>query len=363
MQNFQYGKDFSVTRLRGGWAMTFKSAQGTKSRHQLEAKDRDSAIVEAQQRYSILYQATLAAKGMNITEIWTRYSAYLHGRPTAERMRGEEQFILGHFGLLSPKDITEDIVKHYIANRRHARTGKAVSDGTLWTELGHLRDAINYAAKNRWISRDDVPYIKRPQKPDPKWRYLTAEEEERLLKATKGHVYLATVIMLCTGARIGAVLELKWDQVDFVKGTIDLKSGDMKYRKGRAEVAMGPKFMDLLKQQYAVRQGDWLIMHNYKSVKSISQAFARAVKNAGLNDVSPHVLRHTAAMKMRTRGVPIPRISAVLGHSDISVTQKVYAKLGGVHLKKEAQILDVLGNNGEVVCGGNEASDETLVSE
>ena len=86
--------------------------------------------------------------------------------------------------------------------------------------------------------------------------------------------------------------------------------------------------MDLLKQQYAVRQGDWLIMHNYKSVKSISQAFARAVKNAGLNDVSPHVLRHTAAMKMRTRGVPIPRISAVLGHSDISVTQKVYAKLG-----------------------------------
>src|SRR5690606_15948846 len=108
------------------------------------------------------------------------------------------------------------------------------------------------------------------------------------------------------------------------------------------------------------RQGDWLIMHNFKSVKSISQAFARAVKNAGLRDVSPHVLRHTAAVKMRANGVPIERISAVLGHSDISITQKVYAKLGGEHLKEEAQILDVLENHGEVVNGRDDTSDEML---
>ena len=62
-----------------------------------------------------------------------------------------------------------------------ARRKKPVSDGTIIRELVTLRAALKWARGERWIT--DVPYIETPSQPEPRDRWLTREEADRLLWA------------------------------------------------------------------------------------------------------------------------------------------------------------------------------------
>lgn len=61
-----------------------------------------------------------------------------------------------------------------------------------------------------------------------------------------------------------------------------------------------------------------------------------AVARAGLRGVTPHVLRHTAAVWMAEAGVPMTEIAAYLGHSDSRITERVYARFSPDYLRKAA---------------------------
>ncbi len=60
---------------------------------------------------------------------------------------------------------------------------------------------------------------------------------------------------------------------------------------------------------------------------------------AGLVDVSPHVLRHTAAVWMAEAGVTMPEIAAYLGHADSRITERIYAKFSPEYLRRAARAL------------------------
>jgi integrase len=84
----------------------------------------------------------------------------------------------------------------------------------------------------------------------------------------------------------------------------------------------------------------YLITFNGKPVKDIKKAFKKAARQAGLDDVSPHTLRHTAASWMVQRGVPFPRVARYLGHKDSRVTERVYAHHAPDYLKEAADAFD-----------------------
>jgi integrase len=77
-----------------------------------------------------------------------------------------------------------------------------------------------------------------------------------------------------------------------------------------------------------------------KPVGSIKKGFNQAVKLAGLPEVSPHVLRHTAAVHMVQAGVSMDEVSQYLGHSNTSITASVYARHSPQHLRKAANALE-----------------------
>lgn len=83
-----------------------------------------------------------------------------------------------------------------------------------------------------------------------------------------------------------------------------------------------------------------MIEWNGKPVQSIRKVFARAVANAGLRDVGMHTLRHTAAVHMVEGGTDIGEVAQFLGHSNPSITFRVYARYSPTHLRKAASILD-----------------------
>ncbi len=198
---------------------------------------------------------------------------------------------------------------------------------------------LNRAKKTRLIPH--VAYIERPSKPATKDRNLTRSEFEKLLAApAEPHIRLAILLMLSIAARVTAILELTWDRVDLERGQIDLRKSATGPRKGRAVVPINTGLHDALVAGREAALTDHVVEWAGKPLKSITRGFNSTVKTAGLVNVSPPVLRHTSAVHMAEAGVPVAEISQYLGHSNASITERVYARFSPDHLRTAAQILD-----------------------
>ena len=320
--------DYRIGRLKGRFVVTWSGDDGKRRRHRLDARDAKEAERAA---IDVIRRETAQADHVTVADLWKRYREEKEGRRVAQAMAYEWKAVGPHFGHLRPDQITIKSCREYTAVRRKA--GK--HDGTIWTELGHLRTVL------RWAYGDQAPRIERPAKPAPKDRWLTDQEVARLLDTPMAHhIKLAILLMLSTAARVGAALELTWDRVDFERGQIDLRTDATGPRKGRAIVAMNAGLRAALTHAKAAALTDHVIEWAGQPVKNIKTGFYKAVRDAGLDGVSPHVLRHTAGVKLAAAGVPMHKISQIMGHSNTSVTERVYARFAPDHMRDEAAILD-----------------------
>ncbi len=335
--------NFKIGNLHNRRVVIFKDADGRRRRIRLSATSIEQASIEGYKVFREYWRGVEKGREWTVGEIWQRYQEHLKGRSSGKTMVSEGRSILPFYGNLGVKDISEELVHTYISNRVHKKTGGPVSDGTLWTELGRLRDALRYAAKKGWVRVGDILYIPRPPKPQPRSRWLNDEEIVKLFQATIGqpHLYLATHLMLATAGRVTAILELTWDRVNFDDNFIDLRVVTTKHQKGRARVPITSTLRQLLMEAKQLSTCDHVVEWHGQPVKSIKTAFNNATKRAGLEGVTPHVMRHTAAVRMAAAGCSMERIAAYLGHSDPSVTRKVYARFSPDHLQKEAAAVEV----------------------
>ena len=327
--------DYRIGRLNGRFVVSWW-ADGTRKRHRLKALTAKDAEREA---LDVVKQQTTTAPGTLVSDLWEAYRAEKDGRRVAVAMKHEWKAIGPHFGHLRPDQITNAMCKAYTeARRKTVVRGKTtgVHDGTIWTELGHLRTVLVWA-----MGKEAAPKIERPQKPAPKDRYLNDREILKLLDApAPTHIKTAIHLMLATGGRVGAILELKWDRVNFDTGHVDLRTADSKTRKGRAHVPMNPTLRAALQTARDGAMTDYVIEWAGKPVANIKTGFYACVKAAGLESVSPHVLRHTAGVHMAAAGCSMSRIAQYLGHTSTSVTERVYARFAPDHLHEEAAALD-----------------------
>jgi integrase len=200
-----------------------------------------------------------------------------------------------------------------------------------------LRAALKWAAQEKWI--EVAPYVPGPTTPEPRSRWLSRDEFDRLLEAARApHVRLFILLALHTGGRSGAILGLTWERIDLARRRIDLGSG--KGNKGRASV---PVNSDLHAALLEARKGatcPWVIEHGGKPVASIKTGFRAACARAGLaGRVTPHTLRHTAATWMAEDGIPMIQIARYLGHTTETTTTRVYAKFSPDYLRTAADSL------------------------
>lgn len=246
------------------------------------------------------------------------------------------------FGPMEIEALTADACRAY-AEARHA-AGKSIS--TVWTELTRLRSCINWASKRRVIK--DKPYVWVPTKPEGRQRVMTAEEVLRLLDACiMPHTRLFVILAITTGARSGAICDLTWERVDFEAGTINFQALEpvnpltKKVRKGRAIAPMTLEARAALTEAQRGALTDHVIEWDGAPVKNVRKAFAAAATRAGLDGVTPHVLRHSVATWLDEDGIPMERISKMLGHRDRRTTEKIYAKPGVDVLRPAADVIDM----------------------
>lgn len=320
----------SIGRLRGGFCV-YWAENGKRRRFSLKARSRKEAEVEA---VAVYRSKLVKPAGPTVLNLWSAFRDDYKDRRIGQNMEWSGRAILPYFGALRPEQIHAETCERYTASRRK----DGVKDGTIHTELGHLRTCLRWAERMSLIAR--APYIKRPTKPTPRERWLTREELVHLIECAKEpHVRLAILIMGTTAARIGAVLDLTWDRVDFERRQINLRLTES-FRKGRAIVPINNTLYGALAEAQKAALTDYVVEWAGKPIKSIKKGFKAACERAELENVTPHDIRRTAARLMVEGGIPMREVAQYLGHTNEQVTYQIYARYSPEYMQDAADVLD-----------------------
>jgi len=324
--------DWSITRLRGELCLTWYEGD-IRRRYRLGTDDPKEAARRAPARYAQLTRP----KGSTVKDLWTAYCLDKEGRSVVTTMGFTWKALAPFFGDKEGEAVTIAECRAYTAARRKA--GR--KDGSIHTELGHLRSVLVWAQKQRLIAH--APHIERPAKPDPKEGYLTRPEVFALMEAANApHVKLAIQLMIGTGARSAAALQLTWDRVDFGRRMIQLRNPfDKARRKGRATVPVNDSLLAALEDAHKGALTPYVIEWAGGPVKAIKKGIKTAGGKIGRDDVSPHMLRHSAAVWMVEDGHSFEEVAQFLGHSNTAMVYRVYGRYSPDYLRKLAASLEV----------------------
>jgi len=326
--------DFRVVNYRGYFYVAWRE-EGQTRRQALRTKCRTQAD-ERLKCFIDEYEKASRPARITVEFIWNGYRESLGAKRAAVTMGFEAKSVLPHFGNISAETINEKDCLAYWGVRRSA--GR--KDGTIWTELGRLRTALSWAFKKGLINK--APYIPRPAPAPPKDLRLTREQATNFLAACPTpHVRLFVILAMTTGARMGALLELSWDRVDFASRTINLHDPERsRTNKGRATVPMNKTAEKALREAQEAALTKFVIEWNGEPIKSIKKGLRIAGQRSGMPWVTAHVFRHSVASWLAQDGVDLRKISELLGHTDSRTTEKIYSRFTPNFLRDAADALE-----------------------
>lgn len=308
---------------RGKWAIVGRDSKGRPYRRSLGTSDR----AEADRRFR---DSKIELPGNTIADVVAIYLEEKRGARSFKSMVTAWRALEQTFGHLRCDQVNRELCRKYAMGRR----ANGVGDGTVIKDLGVLKAAITFCGKG------SQALFEMPAAPAPRERYITRSEHQRLVDACEfPHIRLFIILAWATAARASALFELEWSQVDFMRGQIRLHKGPGR-RKGRATVPMTTQAWEALEEALKEKTNDYVIEWGGDPIKTVKTSFALACKKAGLEDVSPHVLRHSAAVAMVESGVPIVEVAQYLGHTNPAVTYKVYGRFSPDYLRKAAAALE-----------------------
>lgn len=327
--------EFKLGKHRGKWCVVWYEG-GSRQRRSLGTNDKTEAAKELKSWIAIWRDRNRPAV-ITVQYAWDGYRTSLGAKPAAVTMGHEWKALEPFFGRMAADGITEEDCRSYIDLRRD----RGRKDGTIWTELGHLRSALKWAEKKALIIK--APTIWRPERPEPRDLRLTKSQVTAFIKACElPHIRLFVVLAMTTGARTGAILDLTWDRVDFERGLIQLRDpSQMRTNKGRAQVPMNATARKVLLEAQRGAVGIYVIEWAGEKVGSVKKGIAGAGRRADLAWVTAHVFRHSAATHMAEAGVAMEKIAQFLGHSDSRLTERIYARFTPTFLKDAAASLEI----------------------
>jgi integrase len=171
-------------------------------------------------------------------------------------------------------------------------------------------------------------------------RYLSADEESRLLKALEtktGHIKLLIPILLNTGARPAEAFSLTWDNVDLENRRLTLQAAFTKTSQTRF-IPINDKLFKVLDARES-KSGYLFPSHMTDShIVSIDKAWKYLKEGAKLENFRLYDCRHSFASNLVMRGIDLYTVSELLGHSSVEMT-RVYAHLAPEHLKSAVDVL------------------------
>lgn len=204
--------------------------------------------------------------------------------------------------------------------------------------LASVRHVFNKGI--RWQLCDSNPATGAAKNPEQhRDRYLTDDEHERFLEALNRREdtssTLALRMLLLTGARRSEVLKADWNQFDIVGGVWTKPSSHTKQKRTH-RVPLSPEAVDILKRARKMSNGQFVFPgREGRPLTDIKKLFASLLREADIQNLRLHDLRHSFASILATGGQSLPIIGALLGHTQVATTAR-YAHLMDNALREAA---------------------------
>ena len=219
--------------------------------------------------------------------------------------------------LIGNKDIEQIVamdIEKYISARHNE-----VKNSTINREMDNIRRIFSLAVENKKLKVSPCATIKDLRIDNPPERYLTKDEEIKLLSVCNPTMRAIIICALHTGARQQEILSLTWDDIFFDCNYLIVRNTkNNKPRKLPLTKTLKDELLKLPRYSNYVFTSP-VTLSKYKDVKT---SFSRAVKRANIPHISFHKLRHSTASRLNEQGVDIVTIQKILDHADIRTTMR-----------------------------------------
>jgi len=259
-------------------------------------------------------------------------------------------FIGPAFGQVRVQRLTAPMIARQFAEWR---TQERASGKTLLNVFRMLHRAMVVAHQWGLTSGNPLDGVEAPRAARPEvsvWSQGEASAFLRVLKAATWDTVLS-VMLMATGARFGEVLAARWEDLDRATGALSICrnvvtihgvyiEGDPKTRAGIRTVELPPFAVGALKAWRVVQLeerlaagGLWQDTGRIVTLpdgatpkhRKAYNAFHTLCDAAGVPRVRMHDMRHLHASLLLASGLPLPTVSARLGHASTAVTAAIYS--------------------------------------
>ncbi len=240
-----------------------------------------------------------------------------------------------------------------------------------------LHNALDAAVKQGLVARNVCDLASPPRRVRHEIQSLSVEQVQKLLATIRGHRWEALfTLALATGMRRGELLGLKWQDIDFAMGTLQVRrilsrvptqtpnrehvyvEAEPKTQKSRRSIVVAAFALEVLKL-HRVRQleaklkadASWqdhdyvfcTIIGTHLGPNHVVEELKKLLDQAGLPPIRFHDLRHSAATLLLSAGVHPKVVQEILGHTQISMTMDIYSHvLPGMQQDAMDKLHDVL---------------------
>jgi integrase/recombinase XerD len=240
---------------------------------------------------------------------------------TPETIKREEKVyktLKAELGQVPISRITPKQMEQYFI----ARQDGGVSPAGVGLELRTIKAFFNYQVKMKTLAHNPAEGIKPPRQEPKPIRFLTQEEIGRLLEKVDDPNYKDLIMAyLNTGARRRELLapNFEWADVQFNLNRVRLNGKGDKVRY----VPMNAVLREILERRKADGHEYPFKMDYHWMFKKISKYY----KAAEIENANIHTLRKTFGSLLIAQKVDVFRVSKLLGHSSVVVTQQHYADI------------------------------------
>ncbi len=232
------------------------------------------------------------------------------------------------------------------AYREHLQKEQGLKASSVNRKLASLAALMRWGQHTKQITLDPTEKLKSVQQTPAAPHWLDRKQQYALLRAIEKDLQISklrypkrwvtrrrdgslTLFMLHTGLRLSEVtsLELRDVEISDRRGSVLVRHG-----KGNKErvIPLNIDARKAVEEWLAVRPSInnsflWVAVEDSNedgiSGRSIQRILQRYAQQAGLDELTPHMLRHSFAKNLANRGVGLEKIAMLLGHSSLNTTR------------------------------------------
>lgn len=211
-----------------------------------------------------------------------------------------------------------------------------------------VKAALNKAVEWNYLSVNPFTKVKFP-KLSKTFPVFISEDELLIILANAQYQHLKDIFTVAfyTGLRLGELVSMRWNWIDFLQNQITVKCSEDFQTKSKKEriVPMNEKVRSILFRRFnfSMHSLDDVVFYRTKGKllyqEAISKQFKKIVRKSNLSDkIHFHTLRHSFASILVQKGVSLYVVKELLGHEDLATTQ-IYSHLQKQNLMDAVNLL------------------------